>query len=82
MDVFYDRLKLGSTAALDCHTGQNKQVLQKRALIAIHLVDLILDCKRQCHLYNGLKSTTAPACGSRLYQRLIKIRTGGPNGQD
>ena len=40
MDVFYDRLKLGSTAVLDCHTGQNKQVLQKRALIAIHRVGL------------------------------------------
>ena len=38
MEVFYDRLKLGSTAALDCHTGQNKQVLQKIALIAIHLI--------------------------------------------
>ena len=24
MGVFCDRIKFGSTAALDCHTGQNK----------------------------------------------------------
>ena len=35
MDVFYDRLKLGSTAALDCHTGQNKGRYRKKELLLL-----------------------------------------------
>ena len=33
MDVFYDRPKLGSTAALDCHTGQNKCRYREKELL-------------------------------------------------
>ena len=40
MGVFCDRLELGSTAALDCWTGQNKgRYHKKRALIPTRLVD-------------------------------------------
>ena len=40
MGVFCDRLKLCSTAALDCRTGQNKgRYREKKALIPTHLVD-------------------------------------------
>ena len=39
MGVSCDRLKLGSTAALDCRTGQNKgRYCKKGALIPTHLV--------------------------------------------
>ena len=40
MGVFCDRLKFCSTAALDCHTGQNKgRFCKKAAPVATHLVD-------------------------------------------
>ena len=32
MSVFCDRLKFGSTAALDCHTGQSKGRYRKKEL--------------------------------------------------
>ena len=39
MGVFCDKLKFGSTAALDCRTGQNKSRYgKKRALIATRLI--------------------------------------------
>ena len=40
MDVFFDRLKFGSTTAMHCHTGQNKGRYKKRALIATRLLAL------------------------------------------
>ena len=40
MDVFCERLKLGSTAALDCQTGQNKGRYCKKELSFL-LVSLI-----------------------------------------
>ena len=44
MGVFCDRLKFGSTAALDCCTGQNKdRYCQRRALIATRLVGKSID---------------------------------------
>ena len=43
MGLFCDRLKLGSTAALDCLIGQNKgKYCKKRAPIATRLVELYL----------------------------------------
>ena len=44
MGVFYDRLKLGSTAALDCRLGQNKgRYCEKKALIPTRLVALFFN---------------------------------------
>jgi hypothetical protein len=41
MGVICDRLKLGSTAALNCWTGQKKgKILRKRALIPTRLIAL------------------------------------------
>ena len=40
MGVIYDRLKFGSTAALDCHTGQNKDRYCKKELLLL-LVSLL-----------------------------------------
>ena len=41
MDLFCDRLKLGSTAALDCRTGQNKGRYPEKELLFL-LVLLIM----------------------------------------
>ena len=38
MGVFCDRLKLGSTASLDCRTGQNKGRYREKKLIPTRLV--------------------------------------------
>ena len=35
MSVFCDRLKFGSTAALDCHTGLNKGRYHKNELLLL-----------------------------------------------
>ena len=35
MDVFCDRLKFGSTAALDCRAGQNKDKCHKKELLML-----------------------------------------------
>ena len=35
MNIFCDRLKFGSTAALDCHTGQNKDRYCKKELLLL-----------------------------------------------
>ena len=40
MGVFCDRLKLGSTAALDCWTGQNKDRYCEKELLFL-LVSLV-----------------------------------------
>ena len=42
MGLFCDRLELGSTAALDCWTGQNKGRYHKKKELLFLLVLLIL----------------------------------------
>ena len=46
MNVYCDRLKLGSTAALNCQTGQNKGRYCKKELsfLLTHLVDINHHC--------------------------------------
>ena len=41
MGVFCDELKLGSTAALNCRTGQNKGYCKKKVLIPTGLIRYI-----------------------------------------
>ena len=56
MGVFCDRLKLGSTAALDCLTGQNKgRCCEKELLLLLILLrqnkpKSISDSVKQCPL--------------------------------
>ena len=51
MGVFYDRLKLCSTAALDCQTGQNNDRYRKKELsflLVLWLLDINARLRIQC----------------------------------
>ena len=59
--VFCDRLKFGSTAALDCRTVQNKgrYVLRKNALIATHFFGITVVQSYDCTMV-GRKESRCP----------------------
>ena len=54
--VFCDGLKFGSTAALDCRTGQNKgRYCEKESLLLLISLELLLYCRAIARWYNGKK---------------------------
>ena len=66
MGVFCDIFKFGSTAALNCSTGQNKGRYRKKELFLLLLVLLQLTIQPQKKFFKAANSTALHHCALAL----------------